>query len=98
MQKSCLYAWTQSGRIADMDIPLFASEKEALDASGEIYRHYKGGIYRLIARSAKHSETGEIGVVYEHLWPHDHGFWFRPQEMFFGNLPNGDPRFVHIKK
>ena len=77
---------------------LFTSEQEALVAPGEIYRHYKGGIYRLIGRNAKHSETGEVGVIYEHLWPHEHGYWFRAQEMFFGNLSNGEPRFVLIRK
>ncbi len=77
--------------------PLFTSEAEALAAAGEIYKHYKGGVYRLLQRDVRHSETGEIGVVYEHLWPHAHGFHFRPQEMFFGSLPGGEPRFKLVK-
>lgn len=80
-----------------MENPLFQTEAEALAAPGEIYRHYKGGVYRLVERDVRHSETGEIGVLYEHLWPHDHGFWFRPQELFFGSLPDGSPRFHKIK-
>ncbi len=80
-----------------METSLFESEEEALNASGEIYKHYKGGVYRLVARDVRHSETGEIGVVYEHLWPHDHKYWFRPQEMFFGTLESGEPRFKRIK-
>ncbi len=81
-----------------MEGPLFASEAEALAAEGEIYKHYKGGIYRLIMRGVRHSETLETGVLYEHLWPHDHGFWFRPEAIFSSNLPNGEPRFKLIKK
>jgi hypothetical protein len=79
-----------------MEKPLFASEAEALAAPGEIYKHYKGGVYRLVQRGVKHSETLEVGVLYEHLWPHDHGFWFRPEEIFFGTLSNGEPRFRKI--
>ena len=78
--------------------PLFATEEEALAAPGEIYRHYKGGVYRLVSRGVKHSETLEVGVVYEHLWPHEHEFWYRPEEMFFGKLSNGEPRFKLVKK
>ena len=78
--------------------PLFATEAEALAADGEIYKHYKGGVYRLVQRGVRHSESMEEGVLYEHLWPHDHGFWFRPTELFFAKLPNGEPRFKLIKK
>lgn len=76
--------------------PLYPTKEAAYAAEGEIYQHYKGGVYRLLARDVQHSETGEIGVLYEHLWPHNHGFWFRPQDMFFGNLPDGTPRFKRI--
>ena len=81
-----------------MERPLFATEEEALSAEGEIYKHYKGGVYRLLKRGVRHSETLEVGVLYEHLWPHDHGFWFRPEELFFGQLPDGSPRFKLVKK
>lgn len=75
----------------------YSSKQEALAAPGEIYQHYKGGVYRLVQRDVRHSETGEIGVLYEHLWPHDHGFWFRPQDIFFGTLENNEPRFKLVK-
>lgn len=78
--------------------PLYPTKEAAYAAEGEIYQHYKGGVYRLVQRDVKHTETGEIGVVYEHLWPHDHGFWFRPQEMFFGKNVAGEARFTLIKK
>lgn len=80
-----------------MEAPLFATKEEALAAPGEIYQHYKGSVYRLVARGAQHSETLEKGVVYEHLWPHDHGFWFRPESIFFSTLENGEPRFKLVK-
>ena len=79
-----------------MEKPLFRTEAEALKAEGEIFKHYKGGVYRLIQRGVRHSETLETGVVYEHLWPHAHGFWFRPETIFFSRLPNGEFRFKLI--
>lgn len=81
-----------------MERPLFATREDALSAPGEIYEHYKGGIYRLVQRDVRHSETLETGVLYEHLWPHDHGFWFRPAELFFGTLADGSPRFKLVKR
>lgn len=79
---------------------LYESEAAALSAPGEIYRHYKGGMYRLVARDVMHTETLELGVVYEHLWPHKHAYFFRTQEMFFDTLPaekGGGPRFQLVK-
>ncbi len=78
--------------------PLYPTEAEALAALGEIYRHYKGGIYRIILRGVKHTENSEVGIVYEHLWPHDHCFWYRPESIFNSPQSNGEPRFVLIKK
>ena len=72
---------------------LYESKEKAIVAGGEIYQHYKGGIYRLIQRGVRHTETGEVGVFYEHLWPNPHGFWFRPEALFFGLLETGEPRF-----
>lgn len=77
-------------------MPLFATEAEALAASGEVFRHYKGGIYHLLHRGVKHTETDEVGVVYEHLWPNPHGVYFRPEAVFFGSLEDGTPRFARI--
>lgn len=80
-----------------MEHPLYQTEAEALAAEGEIYKHHKGGVYRLVQCGVKNSETLEPGVLYEHLWPHDHGFWWRPEELFFGKLPDGSPRFKLVK-
>jgi hypothetical protein len=45
---------------------------------GQIYRHYKGGIYNVVGM-AKHTETEEDLVVYEGT---DGKLWCRPTKMF----------------
>ena len=45
-----------------------------------VYRHFKGDCY-LVEDLAKHSETGELYVVYRKLYG-DGGLWLRPLEMF----------------
>lgn len=78
--------------------PLYDTKEQALAAPGEIYLHYKGGVYRLLNKDVRHSETLEMGVLYEHLWPHAHGYWYRPDAIFFGTLENGEPRFKLVKE
>lgn len=81
----------------EQETPLFTTKEEALSAPGEVYQHYKGGVYRLLQRDVKHAETGELGVVYEHLWPHNHTLFFRPQDIFFSKTDDGIERFKLIK-
>lgn len=45
-----------------------------------LYRHYKGGEYRVIG-TARHSETDELMVVYRCLYDND-SLWVRPLAMF----------------
>lgn len=45
-----------------------------------LYRHYKGGMYRVIG-TARHSETDELLVVYRCLYDND-SLWVRPLRMF----------------
>lgn len=45
-----------------------------------LYRHYKGGEYRVIG-TARHSETDELLVVYRCLYDND-SLWVRPLSMF----------------
>ena len=76
---------------------LYPTEEEALAAPGELYRHFKGGIYRIVMRGVKDSETLEDGVIYEHLWPHEHRFWYRLESSFNEPRPDGGVRFERIK-
>lgn len=44
------------------------------------YRHYKGGLYEVYG-TARHSETGEVVVVYRPLYG-ERELWVRPRQMF----------------
>ncbi len=51
-----------------------------------IYRHYKGGTYRVIG-AAKHSETLEDLVIYEALYDNKMSkLWARPLSEFFDEV------------
>jgi len=69
------------------------TEAEALTLA--THRHYKGGLYRYVGE-ARHSETMEPLVIYEHLWPKERGLWVRPAAMFHENLPDGRARFARL--
>ncbi len=84
-------------RVASDGLSLAKSKEEALAMPGTIYEHYKGGIYRFL-HEGRDSETLADVVMYEHLWPHAHGYWARPKELFYGTLADGSPRFKLIKK
>lgn len=69
------------------------TEKEALNQHGELFRHKKGGIYRLdeitSIRRSDYEWKGERPFVrgqtlasYEHLWPHERGMFQRPYDEF----------------
>jgi len=49
-----------------------------------IYRHYKGGTYRVLG-TARHSETEEWMVIYQALQG-SRGYWVRPLSMFEENV------------
>ncbi len=62
-----------------------------------LYRHYKGGQYRVMG-VARHSETDETLVVYRCLYDND-SLWVRPLFMFLERvLVDGKqvPRFEFI--
>lgn len=65
--------------------------------AGQMYRHYKGHIYRVIGL-ALHSESLETLVVYERADSPEPHLWVRPQTMFEENLSDGRPRFERLLK
>lgn len=63
------------------------------------YEHYKGKRYKVLGL-ARHSETGEMMVVYQKLYD-DHGWSVRPLIMFLEDVEIDDkkmPRFRFIGK
>ena len=63
---------------------------------GEIYKHYKGNTYKIIA-IAKHSETTEEMIVYQST--KDSQIWVRPASMWHNIIDEvGTPRFTLIDK
>lgn len=58
-----------------------------------LYRHFKGGIYRLL-HVGKHTETGDVVCVYECRVPGEStncisktgDIWVRPYDMFFSEV------------
>lgn len=64
-----------------------------------IYKHYKGGEYRVIGE-AKNSENKEIEVIYQDL-KDENKVWVRPKEMFLEDVEiEGEkkPRFEFLKE
>jgi len=64
---------------------------------GQIWRHYKGGIYRVVLL-AREERTGLPGVVYESM--RDGLTWFRPLEDFLAIVRDAhgtQPRFIRYE-
>jgi hypothetical protein len=64
-----------------------------------LYRHYKGGEYRVMG-VARHSETEELLVVYQPQYG-ERDWWVRPLSMFTEQIEIEGrliPRFQHIEE
>jgi len=64
-----------------------------------IYRHYKGGLYRVLFL-ARHSETEEAMVVYQALYG-ERGYWVCPLGHFLEKVRVGGrevPRFELVEE
>ncbi len=62
-----------------------------------LYRHYKGGEYRVVG-IARHSETDEELVVYQPQYG-EGGLWVRPLAMFLESVQTErgtQPRFLRL--
>jgi hypothetical protein len=61
---------------------------------GKNYRHYKGGLYKVLFLS-KHSENGEILVNYQSLL--FGSYYSRPLDSWNELTPDGEVRFILIE-
>lgn len=61
-----------------------------------LYRHFKGGLYRYVG-VANDSETLEESVVYQALYG-EKKLWVRPREMFFENVTRDGETFTRFKE
>ena len=77
------------------------SDDEPIPALQEgVYRHYKGGIYRVLG-AARHSEDGTHFAVYEPIppTPYQPGLRVRPLQMFCETVEHEGrsmPRFERL--
>lgn len=66
--------------------------------SGDLFKHYKGGLYQIVTR-AIHTETEEYMVVYQALYG-EFKVFVRPENMFFESVTDEDgkkvPRFERV--
>ena len=70
-----------------------------MDILPGLYRHFKGGLYR-VEGVARHSETLEEMVVYRALYG-EGGLWVRPAAMWNETVTHEgvlQPRFARVKE
>lgn len=67
-----------------------------LPKKGELYRHYKGNVYRVLFL-AKHTETLEDLVVYGDV-ENESTVWCRPLKMFMETIEKDGKRIERFEK
>lgn len=72
-------------------------EMKHWSAKVDVYRHYKGGVYRVYSES-EHTETGERFVNYTRIDCPKKQMWSRPSAMFHGYTEDGKKRFELIRE
>lgn len=75
--------------LVDKFTKLFEGQRVVL--AGQLYKHFKGGLYVVLA-VAEHTESGEQFVVYRSL-EGESKIWARPEEMFLSKVEGGGYRF-----
>ena len=65
-----------------------------LPKPGQVYRHFKGNIYRIIA-IASHSETGELLVIYKRDDEEERAY-ARPLDMFMSEVDK--KKYPHVRE
>ncbi|MED3442274.1 DUF1653 domain-containing protein [Bacillus subtilis] len=84
MQEAVLHLskYDSSSKSAQDAQKLLNALKDTYEVAGCWFRHYKGGLYKVIGEVI-HTETEEKLVTYE---DQDGLLWARPKEMFFGKV------------
>ena len=72
--------------------PVSIAEAEGMGGWRPTHRHYKGGLYRVIAR-AKHTETREMLTIYD---DGSGNIWARPSAVFDEYIMEVGPRFLAL--
>lgn len=72
-------------------------EMKHWSVGADVYKHYKGGHYRVIGEST-HSETGEKLINYVRVDCPAKLMWSRPAEMFHDHLEDGTKRFKLVRE
>nr|DAQ63797.1 MAG TPA: Protein of unknown function (DUF1653) [Caudoviricetes sp.] len=60
-----------------------------MEVIDRLYKHFKGRLY-YVHNIAEHSETGEVFVVYQAMYP-PYKVYVRPYKMFMGDIDPNRP-------
>jgi hypothetical protein len=64
--------------------------------AGDLWRHYKGGVYRIVAANARMEISGEPCVVYAAVNRPDDSVWVLLRVAFLNEIAPGVPRFRQL--